>query len=128
MFSVLCSRSLLVIYLIYSSVYMLIPSSWSIPSAHPYFPFGNHKLVFNICKSVSVSWLSSFLSFKKIGFYTEVMSYDLCLWLTSLSMIISSPIYIAASGMVSFFFMAEQCPIAYILGIYTQEWDCWIIW
>ena len=91
---------------------MLIPGSWSIPSAHPYFPFGTHKLVFNICKSVSVSWLSSFLPFKKIRFYTYVMSYDIRLWLTSLRMLISRPIHIAARGMVSFSFMAEQCPIA----------------
>ena len=52
-FLVLCSRSLLVIYVIYSSVYMLIPSSWFIPP-QTHFPLGNHKFVFNICKSVSV--------------------------------------------------------------------------
>ena len=39
--------------LIYSSLYMLIPSSWFIPPQH-FFPFGSHKFVFSIWKSVSV--------------------------------------------------------------------------
>ena len=51
-FAVLCSRSLLVISLIYSSVCMLVPISWHPSPRH--FPFGKGKLVFNICKSVSV--------------------------------------------------------------------------
>ena len=51
-FPVLCSRSLLIIYVIYSSVYMLIPNL-IYPSSPP-FPFGNHKFVFEVCESVSV--------------------------------------------------------------------------
>ena len=60
-FSVLHSRSLLVIYFIYKSVYMSIPISQFIPLSllNP----GNHKLIFYICKSVSVWEISSFVSF-----------------------------------------------------------------
>ena len=46
---------------IYSSVCMLISSSWFIPL--PPFPFGNHKIVFHVCESVL--YISSFVSFFK---------------------------------------------------------------
>ena len=45
-FPVLYNRSLLVIYFIYSSVYMLIPVSQFIPA--PSLSPGNHKLVFYV--------------------------------------------------------------------------------
>ena len=43
----------LVICLMYSSVCMFIPSSWYFPPSTIHFLFGNHKFVFDICKSVS---------------------------------------------------------------------------
>ena len=52
-FPVLCSRSLLTIYFIYSTVHMFIPPSLFIPPLAP-FPFGNYKFVLEVCKSVSV--------------------------------------------------------------------------
>ena len=60
-FPVLCSRSLLVIYCIYNSVCMSVPNSQFIPPP-PHFPFGNHKFVFEVCESISVLWISSFVS------------------------------------------------------------------
>ena len=45
----LYSRSLLFIYFIYSSMYLLVSNSQFIPS--PTFPFGNHKLAFYVCES-----------------------------------------------------------------------------
>ena len=61
-FPALYSRSLLVIYLIYSSMYMFIPSSWFIPPWHvfSYFLFGNHNFTFDIC-SVCLYFLKKFI-------------------------------------------------------------------
>jgi len=51
-FPVLYSGSLVIIYFVYSSVYMLIPnSSFTFP---PSFSFGNCKFVFYVCGSTSV--------------------------------------------------------------------------
>ena len=50
-FPVLYSRSLLVIYFIYSSVYMSIPISQFIP---PPLPPSNDEFVFYICESIPV--------------------------------------------------------------------------
>ena len=49
-FSVLKEVLVVVLY----SLYMLIQSSWFILPCLPHFPSGNHKFVFDICKSVSV--------------------------------------------------------------------------
>ena len=57
-FSVLHSRSLLVIYFIYRSVYKSFPT-W--PS--PLLPPGNHKFVFYTCDSISVIQISSLAPF-----------------------------------------------------------------
>ena len=46
------SRFLLVIYFICSRVYMLVPISQFIPLSSTCFPFGNHRVVFEICESV----------------------------------------------------------------------------
>ena len=78
-FPMLYGRFLLVICYIYSSVYMLIPTSWFI-LAH--FPFGNHKFVFYVCGSISILYRSSFVSiffldstwkptFKSIFFFSK---------------------------------------------------------
>ena len=68
----LYSSSLLIIYFIHSSVYMLIPSSYfNIPPTS--FPFGNHTFVFYVFESLSVLKISSFVSFFK-DFSTRDMS------------------------------------------------------
>ena len=76
-FSVLHSRSLLVIYFIYKSVYMSIPTSQFIPLSllNP----GNPKLIFYICKSVSVWEISSFVSFF-FFFYISHISNIIWYW------------------------------------------------
>ena len=51
-FPVLYRGSLLVIYFIYSSMYILIPNS-IYPSSPP-FPLGNHNFVFLVCEPVSI--------------------------------------------------------------------------
>ena len=50
-FSVLYSRSLLVIYVIYSGLYMFQTPSLSLPRC---FPFSNHKFVSEACEFASV--------------------------------------------------------------------------
>ena len=52
-FPVLCSRTLLFIRPIYSSLRLLNPNSRSIPPPHP-LPLGNHKSVLYVYQSVSV--------------------------------------------------------------------------
>ena len=49
---------LLLIYFMYSSLYLLIPYSQFVP-----LPFGNHKIVFYVCESVSVLYIDSFVLF-----------------------------------------------------------------
>jgi len=96
-FSVLHSRSLLVIYFIYKSVYMSIPTSQFIPLSllNP----GNPKLIFYICKSVSVWEISSFASFFFFFFFYftykqhHMVLVFLCLTY-SLSMKISRSIHV----------------------------------
>ena len=56
-YSVLHSRSLVVIYFIYNSVYLLIPNSF-IPLST--FPFSKHKFVFYVFDSTSVLYLVFF--------------------------------------------------------------------
>ena len=46
---VLYSVSLLFIYLMYSSLYLLIPYPSFVPPSLP-LPFGNHKLIFFVCE------------------------------------------------------------------------------
>ena len=52
-FPVLYSRSLLIICLMYSTVYMFIYTIL-IYTSLPCFPFGNYKFVFKVYESVSV--------------------------------------------------------------------------
>ena len=82
MFPVLYSRSLLLIYCIYSSVCMLIPSSWFIPPHHvsslvTTSLFLISASLFPFCKYVH------FVSFL-IRFHIWVISYDICLSLSAL--------------------------------------------
>ena len=51
---------LFLIYFICSSLYLLIPYLLFVPSSIP-LPFGNHKLVFYICESVSLLYIHSFV-------------------------------------------------------------------
>ena len=50
-------------------------------SLPPHSPFGNYMFVLGVCKSVSVLWINSFVSFFKIRFHIEVVSCgdSLCL-------------------------------------------------
>ena len=70
------SKSLLIFY-IWSHVYAN-PKFLIYPCIPP-FPFGNHKFVFEFCKSLSVLWISSFVHVFR--FYIYVILCDFCLWL-----------------------------------------------
>lgn len=74
--SVLHSRSFLVIYLI-RAVWVCSSHYLIYPSLH--FPFGTHTFVFKICKSVSILYISTFISFLKLNSPYNVISYDICL-------------------------------------------------
>ena len=59
-FHVVFSGYLLVIHFKYSRVYMSIPNSLTIPFPHsppPPTPNNNHKLVLEVCESLSVFWV-----------------------------------------------------------------------
>ena len=77
----LYSRSLVVIYSIYSKQYAYVNLNLPIYHFPPCFPFGNHKFDFEICVSV--------LSIIFIRFHIQMISHAICLWYISLSMIIS---------------------------------------
>ena len=76
-FPVLYSRSLLVIYFIYSSVCMLIPSSRFIPS-HDVSPLVTISL-FSI--SVRLCFAFKFICIIFFRFHIQAISYDVCLCL-----------------------------------------------
>jgi len=82
-YGTLCSnRSFLFIYLICSSEFA---NPKLLISLSPPFPLGNHKFVFYVCEFVSVLLICSFVSFFLDSTYE--VSWDICLSLTSLSMI-----------------------------------------
>ena len=72
---------------------MFIPSSSFIPSSPQCFPFGNHKLAFDICISVSVLWVNSYALFLKnyIPHMSDIMWHLIFfpVWFISLSVIVS---------------------------------------
>ena len=71
---------------IYSGMCVCVHPRLLIYPSLPHFPFGNHKFVFNICKSISVLQISSFVSFLflKFRFHIWVISFDICLSLSDL--------------------------------------------
>ena len=81
---------------------LIYPSPFPSP-----FPFGNHKFVFYFCESISDLYVSSFVSFFfYIPHISDIIWYlSFSVWLTSLSVIISRSIHVAANGTVSFLFM-----------------------
>ena len=103
---------MLFIHPTYNSLYLLIPNSQSI-SPPPLIPLGKHKSVLYVCLSVSV-FIDMFIC---VVFWipqiNDIMYLSFSFRLTSLSMIISRSILVAANGIISFF------SIAYIY-IYTH--------
>ena len=88
------------------------------------FLFGNHNFVFCVFDSISTLEISSFVSF----FFDSTYKWYhmiICLCLTSLSMIISRSIHIAANGIISFFFSCGWVIVhcVYIPHLYT--FICW---
>ena len=75
-------------------------------SLHPTpttFPLGIHPFVLYIC--LYFCFANRFIC--TIFLDSTYVIYDICLCLTPLSMIISRSTYVAANGIISFFFMAE---------------------
>ena len=146
-----------IIYIIYSGVYILIPTSYFIP------PLLVTMFAFYVYKSVSK--VSSLVSFFKDS---TCKWYNICPSLASLTTIISRLVHVAARGIVSLL-MTEQYSIVHIyhnffihsyvdrhlgcfpalaiinsaadehwgtcvffncgfLRVYAWWWDCWVIW
>ena len=59
-------------------------------------------------------------------FHRWVISFDICLWLSSLSMIISRSIHVAANGIISLFFLwlssIPLCVCLCVWYIYMYKW------
>ena len=96
----LYSSSLLLIYFIYSSLYLLIPYPLFVPSPFP-FPFGTTSL-FSI--SVSLFLFCIYIHSYFFRSHISVITCSVCLsLLISVSMIFSRSIHIAANGKISSF-------------------------
>jgi len=96
-------KSLLVIYFIYSNVYMSSQSSNLSPHPPTISLFSTSMTVFLFYK-----WIHLYYFFR---FYVYMIPYDVCLSLwrrTSLSMTISSSIYLAANGIILFYLWLIQ--------------------
>ena len=93
----LYSRSLLVIYFIYSSVYLSISNSQSIPLNTP----SSLVTISAISKSVSLILFCKYVHLYHLFFKNSAYKWyhmiSVFLWLTSLSMIISGSIHVAAN-------------------------------
>ena len=85
-FLVLHSRSLLIICFTHNSTYVLLLTSYFIPSQP--FPPGKHKFLFEVCGSISVLQVSSF-----ILDFTYTWYHMISVWPNSRSMIIPRPIH-----------------------------------
>ena len=87
--------------IMYNGCHLLIPNSHSIPSLIP-LPPDNCRSVLCFC------FIDKFICvIFQIQCLSGIMYLSFSFWLTSLSMIISRSIHIAASGIISFFLMAE---------------------
>ena len=107
-FLVLYSRFLLVIYFIYSSMYMSIPiSQFVCPSIYLLAIIGIFLLHLWLFCSVNRFIVSDFFFFYILHISNIMWYLSFSVWLTSLSMIISRSVSVAASAIISFFFMAE---------------------
>ena len=67
------------------------------------FPYGNHKIDFEIYEFVSVFKICSFVPFLLDSTHKWYMIF-VFVWLTSLSTITSQAIHVAANGIISLFF------------------------
>ena len=103
------SRTLLVIHFRYSSVYMLIPNSLTVPFPIPPPTLHNYKV-----HSPSVWVCFCFVNKFILYFFLlidstckECHKIFLLFWLISLSMTVSRSIHVAANSIISFFMMTE---------------------
>ena len=89
-FPVLYSRTLLFIHSIYKSLHLLTPISHSIPPPTPLL--GNHN--FSLCLWNCFCFIDNFIHvIVQIPHVSDICYLSFSVWLTSLSMIISSPIH-----------------------------------
>ena len=74
----------------------------------PTFPFGNHKFAFYVCGSISVLYISSFVSFFYIPHVSGMIRYlSFSVWLCSLR-IFSGFTHLAVNGIILFFFYGNN--------------------
>ena len=101
---------------IYISVCMLIPNSQFIPPL--FFPFGTHKFIFYVCEFISGNKI--ILSFFKDSTYKRYPMIFVFVWFTSLSVILSGSIHVAANGIIRIIFMAEEYCTVYMYHIFIH--------
>ena len=106
-FPVLYSKSLLVIHFIHSTVYMSV-TMYQVISMLPLL-HGNHKL---FSTSMSLCFINRLIrTLKKFFFNLKyVISYHICISLTSLSMTISRSVSVARNGIMFFFLWLSNIP------------------
>ena len=96
-----CTTAGMPIYFVYSSVLYIVGVKLIIYS-FPHLSTSVTIKLFSVCDSVFLSQISSFFIFF-LWFYTQLISYDICLSLTiSLSMIIYNSIHVVANYIFSF--------------------------
>ena len=69
-----CAISKTFIHSVYNSLHLLIPNSHSVPPPSP-IPLGNHRSVFYVYDSISVSQTGSFVPYFRL--HTYVVSYTI---------------------------------------------------
>ena len=98
-YSSLCYRTLFFIHPICTSLHLLIPNSHSIHSPAP-FPLGNHESILWLWICFKDKFVCVMLQVLHVSDIIGCLSFSF--WLTSLSMIISRSVHIAANGNASF--------------------------
>ena len=86
------------------------------------FPYGNHKIDFEIYEFVSVFKICSFVPFLLDSTHKWYMIF-VFVWLTSLSTITSQAIHVAANGIISLFFYGWHSTVYVLCLLYP--FLCW---
>ena len=104
-----------------------------LPSPSPAPALGNHRPVLCVCESVSDCRCPFCRILDSTHKWQDTVLVFL-FWLTSLSLIASRSVHVAAHGIIAFFFMAEWCSIVCVYSIFFTRSPvdgrsgCFLVW
>ena len=107
----LYNTSLLLIYFIHSSLYLLIPYPYFAPLPSP-LPTGTHWFVCFVNIVNKTMFLFCYINFFQIPHISDNIQYlSFFVWFISLSITLSRSIYVVANGRISFHLSLSNIPL-----------------